>query len=117
MPQLQAYCAVTRSIVHPTLVTPCCSLSMMELVTSGSFAVLCRFLYLPVLHGAEASKEGSFTFRAYPLSDGKDFDNFWHPDKDEILRLVSAPEILCVGSVGSSTVTQPLCFHHLCGGH
>jgi hypothetical protein len=49
---------------------------------------VCRFLYLPVLSGAEGSKEGDFTFRAYPLTDDKSFDNFFHPEKEEVLHLV-----------------------------
>ncbi len=48
-----------------------------------------RFLYLPVLSGAEGAKEDDFTFKAYPLTDDKDFTNFFHPDKDAILQLVS----------------------------
>jgi hypothetical protein len=52
-------------------------------------AYACRFLYLPVLSGAEGTKEGDFTFRAYHLTDDKSFDNFFHPEKEEILHLVS----------------------------
>jgi len=51
-----------------------------------------RFLYLPVLTGEEGRKEGGFTFRAYPLADSKDFTNFFHPEKTEILNLVEAFE-------------------------
>lgn len=42
-----------------------------------------------MLSGAEGSKEGDFTFRAYPLTDDKSFDNFFHPEKEEVLHLVS----------------------------
>jgi hypothetical protein len=52
-----------------------------------------RFLYLPVLSGSESGKEGDFTFRAYPLTDDKDFTNFFHPDKDSILQLVGATSL------------------------
>lgn len=39
--------------------------------------------------GAAAGSEGEcFTFKAYPLTDDKDFSNFFHPQKDELLNLV-----------------------------
>lgn len=39
------------------------------------------------------------TFRAYPLTDDKDFSNLFHPERDNILKLVGAVMIskkICV---------------------
>jgi hypothetical protein len=61
----------------------------MKAVTLPCAVLFDRYLYLPVLSGAEGAKETDFTFRCYPLTDGKDFTNFFHPEKDAILQLVS----------------------------
>jgi hypothetical protein len=62
-----------------------------------------RYLYLPVLSGAEGAKETDFTFRCYPLTDDKDFTNFFHPEKESILQLVStllSTHWVCIGIAG-----------------
>jgi hypothetical protein len=40
-----------------------------------------------VLHGGDGEGE-SLTYRRYKLSDDKTFDNLFHADKEELLRLV-----------------------------
>jgi hypothetical protein len=47
-----------------------------------------------VLHSSEGDKE-ALTYRRYKLSDDKTFDNLFHADKDELVKLVRWPE-LCI---------------------
>lgn len=81
-----------------------CTVGMTRGISSlpqeACLVLCCRYLYLPVLGGSDSGKEGDFTFRSYPLTDDKDFTNFFHPDKDNILQLVSS------GLVVNNTVVQ-----------